>query len=144
MDIDSSDEASQLMYNDSEQHELFVTDLAYSSLDQCIDDARSNSSDMFSIARLVRGQPPRKKTKTENLKPIVFVRFNPRLGKAKPITLKCLMDTGASGSLVAKKYATKLRLKKTTGDNQAVWTTPAGNLKTTHQCQCAFVLPEFF
>ena len=115
-----------------------------STLDQCIDDARSKSSDLFSIAKLVRGQPPRKKTKRENLKPIVFVRFNPRLGKAKPITLKCLMDTGASGSLVAKKHATKLRLKRTTGDNNAVWTTPAGNLKTTHQCQCAFVLPEFF
>ena len=122
---------------------MFVTDVDYPTLDQCIDDARSQSEDLFSLAKLVRGQPPRKKAKTKDLKPIVFVRFNPRLGKAKPVTLKCLMDTGASGSLVAKRHATKLRLKKLDG-NKAVWTTPAGNLKTTHKCNSTFVLPEFF
>jgi hypothetical protein len=53
------------------------------------------------------------------------------------------MDTGASGSLVAQKHAKKLRMKKSTGD-KTVWTTPAGNLKTTHKCTSAFVLPEFF
>ena len=65
------------------------------------------------------------------------------MGKAKPITLKCLLDTGASGSLVAKQHAKKLRMKKSDGP-QTVWTTPAGNLTTTYKCQSSFVLPEFF
>jgi len=94
---------------------LFVTDAEYNSLDQCIDDALMQSDELFSIVNLVRGQPPRKKSKTTDLKPIVFVRLNSRLGKAKPITLKCLLDTGASGSLVAKQYAKKLRMKKANG-----------------------------
>ena len=58
--------------------------------------------------------------------------------------LKCLLDTGASGSLVAKQHVTKLRLKKTPGP-QTVWTTPGGQLQTTNKCQSTlFILPEFF
>jgi hypothetical protein len=94
---------------------LFVTDEKYKSLDQCIDDAQMQSDELFSIVNLVRGQPPRKKVKTKDLKPIVFVRLNSRMGKAKPITLKCLLDTGASGSLVSKEHAKKLRMKKLNG-----------------------------
>ena len=115
----------------------------YSSLDEYINDAQLQSDKLFSIVNLVRGQPPRKKIKTKDLKPIVFVRFNARMGKAKPITLKCLLDTGASCSLVSKEHAKKLRHKKL-GGTKTVWTTPAGNLSTMTKCQCAFVMPEFF
>jgi len=125
------------------KQELFVTNEEFNSLDECIDQATMQSPDLFSIANLIRGQPPRKKSKTVDLKPIVFVRFNSRLGKAKPITLKCLLDTGASGSLVAKQHAKKLRMKQLPGE-QTVWTTPAGKLNTTYKCQSTFVLPEFF
>ncbi len=126
--------ASTLISNENNEQELFVTNIGYDSLDQCIDDAQMQSDELFSIVNLVRGQPPRKKVKTKDLKPIVFVRFNSRMGKAKPITLKCLLDTGASGSLVAQKHAKKLRHKQTPG-KQTVWTTPAGNLSTTYKCQ---------
>ena len=70
------------------------------------------------------------------------MRFNSRLGKAKPITLKCLLDTGASGSLIAQKHAKKLRLKKLS-KSSALWTTPSGNLSTSQKAQCTFMLPEF-
>jgi hypothetical protein len=73
---------------------------------------------------------------------VVFVRFNSCLGKAKPIMLKCQVDTGASGSLGARKNAQKLRLKQLPGQH-SVWTTPAGNVLTTHNCRSAFVLPKF-
>ena len=132
-----------IVNNKNRKQDLFSTDVAYSSLDDCIDDALTQSDELYSIVNLVRGQPPRKKSKSLDLKPIVFVRFNPRMGKAKPIMLKCLMDTGASGSLVAKKYATKLRLKETPGKS-TVWTTPGGDLSTTHKCRSSFILPEFF
>ena len=61
--------------NEINKQELFVTDTEYDSLDQCIDDALMQSDELFSIVNLVRGQPPRKKTKTKDLKPIVFVRL---------------------------------------------------------------------
>jgi hypothetical protein len=121
---------------------LFASDEAYITLDECIDDAHNDSSKLFSIVNLVQGHPARKKQKTQDLKPVVFVRFNSCLGKAKPITLKCLMDTGASGSLVAQKHTKKLRLKQLPGQ-QSAWTTPAGNVFTTHKCRSAFVLPKF-
>jgi predicted aspartyl protease len=65
------------------------------------------------------------------------------MAKAKPVTLKCLLDTGASGSLISKEHAKKLRQKKLEG-TQTVWTTPGGDLKTNYKCQCTFVMPEFF
>jgi hypothetical protein len=49
------------MYSDSEWQELFVADLDYTLLDHCIDDARSWLEDLFSLAKLIRGQPSRKK-----------------------------------------------------------------------------------
>jgi hypothetical protein len=42
----------------------------------------------------------------------VFVRFNTSRGKPKPITIKVLLDSGASGSLICTKFAKKLKLKK--------------------------------
>ena len=99
--------------------------------------------DMFSIADLVRGhkRKPSKRQKTEDLKPIVFVRFNTRLGKAKPVTLRALLDSGGSGSLVDEKFAKQLRLKKLQ-KSETVWTTPAGALQTTHKCNAQFTIPE--
>ena len=85
------------------KQELFANNEVYNDLDDCLDTAQLDSDDLFSLVNLVRGQPPRKRRKTIDLKPIVYVRFNSRLGKAKPITLRCLLDTGASGSLVAQK-----------------------------------------
>ena len=124
------------------KHELFATDETYDNLDGCIDAAQQESDDLYSIINLVRGQPPRKRRKTTDLKPIVYVRFNTRHGKAKPITLRCLLDTGASGSLVLHKHAKKLRMKKL-GGAKTLWTTPNGNLSTSTKCQGTFMIPEF-
>ena len=114
----------------------------FNSLDECIDQAQLQSDDLFSIINLVRGQPPRKRRKTKDLKPIVYVRFNSRQGKAKPVTLRCLLDTGASGTLITHKHAKKLRMKKQ-GGAKTMWTTPAGELKTSTKCQSTFMIPEF-
>ena len=54
-----------------------------------------------------------KKRKTVDVKPIVFTTFNSRKGKATPMMLKALMDSGGSGKLVLSKHAHKLRCKKT-------------------------------
>ena len=69
----------------NDENELFVSPRQnnHGSLDQCIGDAQLQSKDLFSFVDLVQGQPPCKKTKFKDLKPIVFVRPNSRLGKVK-------------------------------------------------------------
>ena len=126
--------------NSNNLHNEIVTNKEiYASLDECIEAA--TTKEFYSIANLIRGHQ-QKKQKTTDVKPIAFARLNSRLGKAKPVTLKCLLDSGASGSLIAAKHATKLRKKPITGP-KTVWTTVAGTMSTTHRCQCTFLLPEF-
>jgi hypothetical protein len=75
--------------------------------------ANLNEEDLFSVAELLRGQnePPKKKPKSQDIRHLAYIRFNPHLGKAKLITLKCLLDSGASGSILAgQHHAKKLRI----------------------------------
>jgi hypothetical protein len=126
------DTASTTLNSNDDEQELFVANEAYNTLDQCIDDAQMQSDELFSIVNLVGGQPPKKKHNIKDLKPMVFVRLNSRMGKAKPVALKCLLDTRASGSLISKEHAKKLCHKKLQG-TQTVWTTPGGDLKTNYK-----------
>ena len=47
----------------------------YMNLDEHLDEKYFNGKDMMSIAKLVRGQPQKKRRKTEDLRPVVFVRL---------------------------------------------------------------------
>ena len=109
-------------------------------LDEHLDDKYFNRKDMMSIAKLVRGQPQKKRQKTEDLRPVVLVRFNAQRGQPKPITLVALLDTGASCNLIEEKYTKKLKLHRTKGGTQ--WSTPAGEMKTTATCKSQFTIPE--
>ena len=71
---------------------------------------------------------------------MTFVRFNTSLGKPKPVTIKALLDSGASESLVTEKFARKLRKKRTS--KSTVWATPAGDLTTTSKVKAQFTMPE--
>ena len=64
------------------------------SLDSCTD--KSMEKELQSIAAVIRGQ--NKKQPTKHAKPIAWMRFDTRVGKAKPVTLKAPLDSGASDS----------------------------------------------
>ena len=110
----------------------------HASLDNCLEVAANN--EFYSIANLIQGHPE-KKTKTNDFKPIALAQLNSSLGKAEPyITLKCLLNSGASSGLIAAKHAKKNR-QRPINSPKTVWTTPAGTMSMTHCCQCTFMLP---
>ena len=124
---------------DSDESSLSTTSSVtsdYSTLDACID--------ACSIATIVHGhKSKRRRTDVldKDLRPITFVRFNTSRGKMKPITIRALLDSGASETLVCSQYATKLKLK-TSSANTTTWSTPAGTLSTSTTAKAQFTLPE--
>jgi hypothetical protein len=63
------------------------------------------------------------------------------LGKAKPVTLKALIDSGGGGCLVDQKYRKHLRVKDMESSKQ-VWTTPSGTLTTSKKVKSQFTITE--
>jgi Retroviral aspartyl protease len=75
------------------------------------------------------------------MRPLAFVRFNISLGKPKLVTIKALLDSGTSESLISKKYVSKLRVKSSK-QKGTVWSTPGGDLHTNSQVKGQFTIPE--
>jgi gag-polyprotein putative aspartyl protease len=75
------------------------------------------------------------------MRPLAFVCFNTSLGKPKPVTIKALLDSGASESLINKKYVSKLRVKNSS-KTANVWSTPGGDLHTSSRVKGQFTIPE--
>ena len=111
---------------------------SFESLDECLD--------AYSLSQYIQSQKNNHKRQRisyidEDLRPMAFVRLNTSLGKPTPVTIRALLDSGASESLVTEKCVKKLRVK----DAQApttVWTTPAGEMKTRSKVKAQFTMPE--
>ncbi len=106
------------------------------SLDQLLD--------QMSLATSVHSQNfKRQKTginPSRDLRPIAFVRFNTRQGKAKPMWIRALLDSGASESIISKKFTSKLKMKKT--GKKTTWNTPSGQFATDLKAKAQFTIPE--
>ena len=110
----------------------------YNSLDECLD--------AHSLAQYIHSQHNRNKRQRisytdEDLRPMAFVRLNTSLGKPSPTTVRALLDSGASESLVTAKHVKKLRVKDAKATT-TVWTTPAGEMKTRSKVKAQFTMPE--
>ncbi len=105
------------------------------TLDQVLDQA--------SLAQSVHSQRfKRQKTglSPSDMRPIAFVRLNTRLGKAKPVWVRALLDSGASESIVSQKFTSKLRVKET--GKKVTWNTPSGQFSTNQKVKAQFSIPE--
>ena len=112
----------------------------YACLDDCIDEMFECDDECYQIRSLLQGQP-KKKQKVVDLKPIAFVLLATRSkGKPKPTLVKALLDSGASGTLISKDYASKLSTKS--HQSNAAWTTPAGSVCTSRVADVHFSLAE--
>ena len=58
------------------------------------------------------------------------------------MTIRALLDSGASETLVASKFVKKLRTKGNNNTSPTVWSTPAGQLETTQMVKVQFTIPE--
>lgn len=118
----------------------------YKSLDQFINTVMvSHEDETFMLSDLVRGhvKRPSKRRKHIDEKPIVFVKFRTkRTGKVKTVTIRALLDSGGSGTLVKQEFAKKLKLTSSKDGTKTVWTTPSGNFATTKQAKAMFIIPE--
>jgi Aspartyl protease len=100
----------------------------FDSLDECLE--------AYSLAEYIQSQHNKNKLLQvddyvdQDMRPLAFVCFNTSLGKPKLVTIKALLDSGASESLISKKYVLKLRVKSSKKKG-TVWSTPGGDLHTT-------------
>ena len=122
--------------------DLFAIDSpesSFSDLDTCLDASRK--PELHSIADIVQGRKQNKRVRTTNRKPVAIVLFNPRRGKAKPVKVVALLDSGGAGSLLSREMAKKLNIRKSAG-KPTVWATAGGDIATREKCKSQLKLPE--
>ncbi len=110
----------------------------FDSLDECLD--------AHSLAEHIRSQDNKNKRQRvgyveKDMRPLAFVRVNTKLGKPEPVTIRALLDSGASESLIDKKFVKNLRIW-TSSKSSIVWSTPAGEMKTQQRVKTQFTIPE--
>jgi hypothetical protein len=76
--------------------------------------------------------------------PITFARIRTSPGKPKPATLKVLIDTSASKTIVKYQHTCKLKHSKDYEEKQTHFETTVGTFSTHAKAKIQFSLNEFF
>ena len=79
-------------------------------------------------------------SKELDLAPILYGRLRTEIKSPNPKTIKILLDSGASASIIKYNNVEKLRLKQQ--QNPLKWKTAAGELSTNYKVAIEFSLPE--
>ena len=98
------------------------------------EEGTGRDKEFYMISHLIN---PKKKTR--HYVPILLGNANIRLGKAKYRTLRILLDSGASSSIVLGKKTQKLRHKNTL---PVKWRTQFGDFLTIYKPNVELVLSE--
>ena len=98
-------------------------------------------SESHSIRSTLAGRPKKKRRKLEHNVPIVFARMRTRKGQPKPVWIRILLDSGASGCIIHKSLVKKLKQKDS---KKSSWNTAAGIFQTEGTAKVDFILPEFY
>jgi hypothetical protein len=72
--------------------------------------------------------------------PITFSRIRTSPGKPKPVTIKVLIDTGASKTIVKSQHTLKQKHSKDYEEKQTHFETTAGTFQTHAKAKIQFVL----
>ena len=83
---------------------------------------------------------PKKQIKTNHLVPATWGRMKDGYGRKDQKMVRILLDSGASGSIISKRAANKLRMKR---DKETKWSTAAGNMNTNYKTKTLLELAEF-
>ena len=81
---------------------------------------------LYKISHIIN---PTKKGKNRHYTPVLLGSVNGRLGKAKYRTIRIIMDSGASSSIVLGKHTQTLRQKNT---QTVKWSAQGGDFITTY------------
>ena len=113
----------------------------FSSFDSCLDAHLHHADDSHALFTLRKGHNSHKRQCIHKLAPIVFARVNTHAKIATPKTVKVLLDSGGSTTLIASRYTENLETVKL--NNPTAFSTIAGTATTDSKVKLQFSLPEF-
>ena len=102
----------------------------FRSLDSCLNDSFA----------LLQSRRDHEKINPKNLIPFTYAYVNTSLGKARPVKVRALLDSGGTATIMRKALAKKLRVKKS---EKTTWSKLAGKISTASATKVWFALPEF-
>ena len=70
---------------------------------------------------------------------MLFAKINSQKGKGKWETMKVLINSGASATIISKEFVKKLKIKK---ESATSWGTAAGTFTTTGKVKLDIQFPE--
>ena len=92
---------------------------------------------------LVGNTKPLLKKQRLDISPIVFLRLNTKTkGKTDVITIKALLDTGATGATATLVAADHFKNLKLNSNTTTKWKTTAGDFQTGKTAKIEFTIPE--